>query len=67
MTKAGIKLDKIFEMHHLNMVWLKMQWWLVNKILIAQVDSYLKSLGELLILKAISFLDMVIWVLFSIR
>lgn len=53
-------------MHHLNMVWLKMQWWLVNKILIAQVDSYLKSLGELLILKAISFLDMVIWVFFQL-
>lgn len=48
------------------MVWLKMQWWLVNKILKAQVDAYLKCLGELLILKAISFFDMVIWLFFQL-
>lgn len=67
MTKAGIKLDKIFEMHHLNMVWLKMQWWLVNKILIAQVDSYFKSLGELLILKQLVSLIWSFGCFFSIR
>lgn len=31
MIEAAIKLDEIFEMHHLNMVWLKMQWWFAKK------------------------------------